>query len=189
MEKQSAQAGFTLIEVLIVAVLLGVFGALAADTLTNIMKAQNKVKVLSSLNQSGSYALSRMEQEIRKAEKVTCCQSWSVSGKCKTRAKGSAGLGVLVGGQEIYYLVAVGPGSSGQGIKRVENPGQADESSTYLTNLESVSVKAGSVFNCSSGGERVTIQLELEPAVPAQRKDFEGSVDLETTVLLRGKAY
>lgn len=187
MEKQSAQAGFTLLEVLIVAILLGVFGALAADTLTNIMKAQNKVKVLSSLNQSGSYALSRMEQEIRNAEKITCCDTGGTFSHdyCETAAQNSRGLGVLVEGREIWYIVA---GNSS--IKRIENPGPS-ESSAYLTNFDTVKVKTASpVFTCSSSGDRVTIRLQLEPGdALAQRHDFKGSIDLETTVLLRGKAY
>ena len=74
MMSSSARArGFTLIEVLIVVLFLGVFAVVATDTFSNIMKTQNKVRVLNELGQSGSYALSIMEQQLRNADEITCC--------------------------------------------------------------------------------------------------------------------
>lgn len=184
MREQSAQEGFTLIEVLIVAILLGVFGALAVDTLTSIMKAQNKVKIMSTLEQSGNYALSRMEQEVRKADKITCCgvSSDPDIDPCPGAVNGVS-VGVLVEGREIQY-------SLWPGVKSIRRWDAGDDSEVFLTDTNSIDLNiSGTEIVCDNEGRRVTIRLELEPATAPARRDFEGSVDLETTVLLRGKAY
>ena len=192
--------GFTLIEMLIVVALLGVFAAVATDTFTNVMRAQNKTRIVNELEQSGNYALSVMEQQIRDAEKITCCGGeFTNPGDCKGINAGE-GVGLLVGGETVCFCIwnvagdvrailrSVGAEDCYEGCLSGNNTPYS-----YLTDtdpVKGVSIGDESSFSCDREGTRVKIQLELlpPPGSPA-RQDFRAGegVTLETTVKLRGK--
>lgn len=189
-------SGFTLIEVLIVAVLMGVFAAMSTDTFTNIMRAQNKARVVSELEQSGNYALSVMEQQIREAEEVYCCgRGFSGSG-CNPSGPGGIEVGVVTGGEKTLFQLWADDfdGVYVYFIRRcavtVEPP------STICTPLTDTDPETGvsldwekTEITCDPYGTRVRIKLVLEPAPgsPA-RQDFriKDAITMETTVVVRG---
>ncbi|MEA2020352.1 MAG: type II secretion system protein [Patescibacteria group bacterium] len=188
MKENSAQAGFTLIEVLVVAILLGVFAAIATDTFSNIMKAQNKVRITNELEQSGNYALSKMEQDIRNAESLICCES-GFGEQCQVGSMNKS-IKLIVDGVPVLYLIEdVGGGVYALG-KRVGD----SEPTSHLTDTDpssGVSINRGNTsFVCASDGKRVSVTLALEPGPQAPlRSEFQGTVQLQTSAVLRGISY
>lgn len=185
-------SGFTLIEVLIVVTLLGVFTVVATDTFTNIMRAQNKARVVNELEQSGNYALSVMEQQIRDAEEVFCCGS---NPRCESPyAMNDIGVGIRLDGQDIRFYVW-NVGSDVQSIRRCVD-GSCSSSDYDLTDTDPetgvdlfVSGPVNTEFVCDADRSRVHIKLVLRPGPRAPtRRDFrvEDAVILETTVVVRG---
>lgn len=183
MKESSAQAGFTLIEMLVVALLLGVFTAIATGTFSNIMKAQNKVRITNELERTGSYVLSRIEQDIRNADTVLCC------GNC-LGGIGEQGVGLLVGGAKVYYLV----GQEGSERERhiFRQVGEDDSNGkALLTNDDPSSGVNVDSFVCDVYDEsRVQVRLVLEqPSESPTRSEFRGGVEMQTTAVLRGRSY
>ena len=198
MDRPAQPRGFTLIEVLIVVLFLGVFAAVATDTFSNIMKVQNKVRVLNELGQSGSYALSIMEQQIRDAEELLCCDT-----ACAT----SGGVGIRLDGEEICFCpwTLSGGGDVWRAICRHVGGGCSQSGGTacgagvmgvdytYLTDTDretGVDV-TGTEFTCDAERKRVHIKLMLQPAPGSpSRQDFQAGdgVTLETTVVVRGQS-
>ena len=199
--------GFTLIEILVVVALLGVLAAISADTFTNIMRAQNKARVVNELQQTGNYVLSIIEQQVRDADEIWCCGSddnWPGAESPRGNTCESLGfsadkaVGFVKDGEYIIFgtwnVVKVNPKGdyfTFEGITRRVNGG----STPILTDTDAVTGVdlAGSSFTCDAEGRRVTIELKLNPAPGAPtRKDFQmgvGGADavvLKTTVVVRG---
>lgn len=64
--------GFTLIEILVVVVLLSILGLILTNVLTQVLRGQNKINVVSLVKQNGQLVLDKLSGEIRSAEKVLC---------------------------------------------------------------------------------------------------------------------
>ena len=197
MSSSARARGFTLIEVLIVVLFLGVFAVVATDTFSNIMKTQNKVRVLNELGQSGSYALSIMEQQLRNADEITCCGG-DFSPACGSGGyMGNEAVGFKLGGEEICFCIWPTGGvraimrSVGADCASSCTPPGDDPSYSFLTDTDQVGgVNIGEAsFSCDSGGTRVNLKLGLMPPPNSPtRQDFQAGdgVVLETTVNLRG---
>ncbi len=60
--------GFTLIEVLITIVIVGILGTMATQSLLTLLRNQSKTDIIKEIKQNGDYALSQMEVKIRNAK-------------------------------------------------------------------------------------------------------------------------
>jgi prepilin-type N-terminal cleavage/methylation domain-containing protein len=72
------QAGFTLIETLIVVFLIGIVLVAGGNMFFGIMKGASKVEVEREIKQNGEYALAIMERMIKNSRSVTSCSSGSL---------------------------------------------------------------------------------------------------------------
>jgi len=169
---ENKDKGFTLMEVLIVVALLGVFSAVATDTFTNIIRMQNKTRVANELEQSGNYILSIMEQEIRNSEKVLLPADGSSTNCIIYESEG-----------EVRGFRRSGSQNIQQGRNCVQQGGC---SCTSWRDLLDRNVIANN-FLVGRRDSRIKINLSLRQAASAPaRKDFQGSINLETTVVVRG---
>ncbi|MDO8570484.1 MAG: type II secretion system protein [Candidatus Daviesbacteria bacterium] len=64
--------GFTLIEILVVIVLLGILGVILTNILSQVLRGQNKINTVNLVKQNGQVILDQLSHEIRSAEKVIC---------------------------------------------------------------------------------------------------------------------
>ncbi|MFW6110094.1 MAG: type II secretion system protein [Patescibacteria group bacterium] len=161
-------AGFTLVEILIVALFLGIFSVVVTQALFNIMQARNKARIVEEVKQSGDYALSIMEQEIRDAARLTECTRSTIV------FRNSRGQKVTFGSSSRIPIKQIGDGDQ---IPLVNDDTQTG---VRLTNPESV-------FTCKES--RITINLTLEPGsdVPTRGDYSIDPVELKTTVVIRNK--
>lgn len=68
--------GFTLIEILVVIVLIGILGLILTSILSQVLRGQNKINTVSLVKQNGQVVLDKLSNEIRSAEKVIC--AWEI---------------------------------------------------------------------------------------------------------------
>lgn len=66
------QAGFTLVELLVVIVIMAALGLIFTNTLVQTLRGQNKVKVINQVKQNGQVVIEKLSNEIRQAERVIC---------------------------------------------------------------------------------------------------------------------
>jgi prepilin-type N-terminal cleavage/methylation domain-containing protein len=64
--------GFTLIEILIIILILGVIGAALTGVLSRTFRANNKSQVLGNVKQNGQNAINDLSQTIRSAQDIVC---------------------------------------------------------------------------------------------------------------------
>lgn len=69
------QTGFTLIEVLIVATLVGVMGLVTTELLSRTFKASNKVQIIGKVKENGQSAINQIDETLRFAQEVSCVSS------------------------------------------------------------------------------------------------------------------
>lgn len=72
--KFSNKEGFTLIELMIVIVLVGIIGTITTQVFLINLRSQNKSEILKEVKQNGDYATSIMESMIRNAGDVLTSQ-------------------------------------------------------------------------------------------------------------------
>lgn len=70
--KKFSNAGFTLIEMIVVISIMGVLGLIFTDILIQTLRGENKVKLISQVKQNGQVSLDKVTNMIRQAEKVVC---------------------------------------------------------------------------------------------------------------------
>ena len=66
------QSGFTLIEILVVILILGILGFIFSDILTQVLRGQNKVGTVAKIKETGQLVLDTLSGEIRNGEEVIC---------------------------------------------------------------------------------------------------------------------
>lgn len=64
--------GFTLVEILVVIAAMGILGAIFSDFLVQVLRGQNKVRVITQVKQNGQAVLENLTSEIRQAEDIIC---------------------------------------------------------------------------------------------------------------------
>jgi prepilin-type N-terminal cleavage/methylation domain-containing protein len=78
---KNSQKGFTLVEVLVVALIIGVVGYLMADIVTRSLAGSQKTVVIGNTKQNGQVAMDAISNVIRTSESVACLDdNWSSSG-------------------------------------------------------------------------------------------------------------
>lgn len=66
------QTGFSLIELIVVVTIVGLFGVFLTDILAQVLRGENKVRILSQVKQNGQTILDKLTDELRQAESTTC---------------------------------------------------------------------------------------------------------------------
>jgi prepilin-type N-terminal cleavage/methylation domain-containing protein len=128
------QKGYTLVEIIMVIVILGVIGAFTFHFVANGVQAFKKSSARKDLYDQGRLALERMVRELRDGKEVTDCSTDSITFKVAH----PAAFGVV---DEIKYQL------NGTDLERVGDP-----SGTPLT-----AVLASNVTSLSLGGEGATV--------------------------------
>ena len=62
-------SGFTLVELLVVIVLIGIISGVASSILTIVLRTDNKASVSSSVQQNGDYIITQFSNNVRNAQK------------------------------------------------------------------------------------------------------------------------
>lgn len=74
------QAGFSLLEILVVIAILGVIVGLTSDIFMQIIKASNKSNIITEIKQNGDAANNKLERILRNAEEITTIGSKDYGG-------------------------------------------------------------------------------------------------------------
>jgi prepilin-type N-terminal cleavage/methylation domain-containing protein len=159
--------GFTLIEMLVVIVLIGLLVTTGSLVFIASLKASSKSQVMTAIKQEGNYALGLMERYIRNARKINVCQP-----------AGNNNLLTLTNpDQEITTFSFAQDGS----LWRLAS------NSAYLTNTNvSVDTDKPYYFGCTFGPPaRVEIVFTLKSSGASSRPEEQAFLDFKTTVLSR----
>lgn len=163
--------GFTLIELLVVISLLGITAGIASDLILSVIRAYNKANIISEIEQSGSYAMSIIEQRVRDSESVVrpACESSSDS------------IEVLRGTESIVFSR-----SEYSGIGVIEKDGDPITNTTAQSGVNVTNLSFS--VSCSANAPPVvSIVMDLSNVGgTGVRKEFQASSTLRTTVSLRG---
>jgi type II secretory pathway pseudopilin PulG len=75
------QVGFTIVEVLVVALIIGIVGYMMSDIITRSLAGSQKTAVIGNSKQNGQVAIDALSSVIRNSEIVACLDSnWTVTG-------------------------------------------------------------------------------------------------------------
>ncbi len=70
------QTGFTLIEILVVTVILGLMVAVASNVFVTLLRNQNKTTILAEVRQNAALVIDTFERDVRSASKIeTMCET------------------------------------------------------------------------------------------------------------------
>ena len=72
-----AQAGFTLVELLIVVALVIISAGVTSDIILTLIRSYNKTRISNEIEQNGNFVILRLERELRDASNVDTTQSSS----------------------------------------------------------------------------------------------------------------
>ncbi len=82
--KRNLKLGFTLIEMLVVTVLLGLVVTTATHLFTRIIRANQKARAILAIKQTGDNALAVLSQKIRSAQSIAECSDIGTTGSTIT---------------------------------------------------------------------------------------------------------
>jgi prepilin-type N-terminal cleavage/methylation domain-containing protein len=164
--------GFTLIEMLVVVVLIGLLFTTGSLVFMASLKASSKSQVMTVIKQEGNYALGMMERMIRNARKVNVCQSASNNNLITITNPDQ--------GTTTFHFVNDGT------VWRIASQ-SAGLGDAYLTNAKvTVDTTKSYYFNCTAGPpDQVEIVFTLKQKGSSDRPEEQSSLDFKTTVVLR----
>lgn len=85
------QAGFTLIEMLVVVAIVGVVATISTQIVISLIRSNNKTNVQNEVRQNGSFVLDKMEREIRNSLNATVTIGEFIAGEYLLRLSQSDG--------------------------------------------------------------------------------------------------
>lgn len=161
------RGGFTLLELVVVAAVIGTLGTIAATVFISITRAYNKANVIAEIEQNGNLALTTMSNEIRNALSV----SSTASGIEITNQEGDS---------VTFDFVAPTPSDNGY----ITRNGSAITDTDAQTGVNIVACDFEVDSTVDPPVVTLTITLEQPVGVPG-RIDFQAETELTTTVSLR----
>lgn len=193
------QAGFSLIEALIVIGILAILGLILTTLLSRTIKGGNKTQVISTIKQNGQTALNIIDTTIRGADQVICIDQYQNPSDT-----------IVILKKDIFTRIRFYPTSSTQTspcfsvngciasdhpqvaspdeLQGVNNICTQDQSnSTILTDTNQssgVSVKSGGFARNLSPGSKDIVKIDFILS-PANQAEPGNQVDFSTTVELR----
>ena len=135
----AGQKGFTLVEIVMVIVILGVIGAFTFSFVADGVRAFQKSRDRKDLYDQGRLALERMVRELRDGKEITDCSSDSITFKKAHPAQAADNI------EEVKFELV------GTDLKRVGDPSGAAQTAILASNVTSFQVGAG------GGGGSVTV--------------------------------
>jgi prepilin-type N-terminal cleavage/methylation domain-containing protein len=136
--------GYTLIEIVIVIVILGIIGAFTFQMVVAGVMAFKKTSARKDLSDQGKLALERMVRELRDGKEITDCSSSSITFKKAHPAQAADNI------EEVKFEL------DGTDLKRVGDPSGTPQTAVLASNVTSFQVGGGgsgsvTVDNVSSG--------------------------------------
>lgn len=196
------QTGFTLLEVLIAALVLTVVGVILAEILTRTFTNNQKITLLNNTKQNGQIANDIMSHNIRQAEDIICV-SGSGSGNILVLKQTSSS------GPTQYFRFTIVPESASangyiqedtkdsttltEAVARTQMCSGSDSLGgvvRYLTNnnvSSGASIESGSFtkINPSQGKNAVSITFNIKPGTKVPNRTSYDTLTFSTTVQLR----
>ncbi|HSX39427.1 MAG TPA: prepilin-type N-terminal cleavage/methylation domain-containing protein [Candidatus Saccharimonadales bacterium] len=164
------QAGYTLIELLLVISLLSLAVGVSTDIILTLVRSYTKTQVTNEIEQNSNFVFLKLEKELRNAQTVSSVSANSISFQDST-------------GATITYAIV----SAGSGILTIQRNGST------LTNTDSVN---GVTITCTGSASSCFLQVGASPTVieidmsfkqvNSPGAAFTGSVDLNDTIVVRG---
>lgn len=164
----SSQAGFTLIEMLVVVAIVGVVATISTQIVLSLIRSNNKTNVQNEVKQNGSYTIDLIERDVRAATAAISTDSTNLT---LTSQDGST----------VAYTCGVKSSGNNGFIRRNSNP-------LLNTDLNS-GVAVGScsfVIAPSTNPQLITVDFTLTQAAnSATRSDLTVTQNFHTSVSLR----
>lgn len=197
MKRKSSRNGFTLMEILVTLVIVGVIGTIASQSLFSLLRGASKVEIIKELKQSGDFALSTMSVDIRNAKDIALldvstlpcddtnttvlgCASGGTSGQCLRITN--------ITGSYSYYGCSAYVDPVFGNINRLTKGG-----TNYLTNDKvNVSSSCSTAFTCTDANpgnspKLVNIRFTLVQSQTGANAAESASQTFDTEVSLRNK--
>lgn len=200
--------GFTLLEILLAAVALGIIGIVLSDTLARSFRSSDKIELISNIKQNGQNAMNTLDSTIRNSQSVVCIGDYPAGSTKKVIVVEKSRTDTSNTGFTRFRIVTednAGAGKNGYIIK--ESPSLADPNSLLdraalcdpvnplpspldsfsLTNRDlqtGVSVKSGDftlIQNPDNSKPTVIINFNLGSAANAGNKAEENLEDNSIT--------
>lgn len=168
------QAGFTLLEVLVVTAILGVLIGVASNVFVAVLRSQNKTTITNEVRQNAILVIDLFERDVRSAESVA---PEGVTTDIIT-------LNYSDGTEIIWTCEDETVVANGYFTRQVDPPSGAVE---YITNTETdrgVSIICPGAYQVTIGEEQIiTLNFNIKQGVSApQRVDYDINLPFETTV-------
>jgi prepilin-type N-terminal cleavage/methylation domain-containing protein len=175
--------GFSLIEILVTLVIVGILGTVATQTLINILRNQSKAEIIKEVKQNGDYVLSKMEVEIRNARAVGIIGG---SSACNTSGYG---LTITNPDNSVTNLICINHRLQEQNIPAtVPTPLPSPD---FLSNALIQVADCTEFFTCNDLGGDTTkiihIKFTLEQAATNPTVAEQSSQAFESEISLRNK--
>lgn len=204
--------GFTLIEVLLASLIIGVVGFILADILLRSFKVNDKVQLISNIKQNGQNALNIISETIRNSDEIICPESNSITNKAIVLKKNNQ---TTTGVDTTYTRFRIcataesctGRGTNGYITKDLVTPTDPNDPAALANLCQSVPPNAPRLINddINSGvsivdgkfeflsydptNKSVLVELKIAPTV-LSRSGYENEIDggfilFQTTVQKR----
>lgn len=148
-----SEAGFTLLEMLVVTVLLGLMVTVAATIIINILRNQNKTNTLIEIRQNAGLVVDTFERDVRAARDATLVGTTGVD------------LTLPDGSHIIWSCVAESGGNNGYFTRQVGSAVAVD-----ITNRDNLNGTSVSSCTFGSNGELVSLTFNARQAVGSPNK-------------------
>lgn len=180
-----AQAGFTLVELLIVVALVIISAGVTSDIILTLIRSYNKTRISNEIEQNGNFVILRLERELRDASNVDTTQSSST--KLVFTILNAAGAQDTV----TYEVKNVSNGSTNVGsIVRRTTSSPTDVLLTNNSSPEGIAVEVGNDSNPNFkliGDNPTVVKINFKMyQVGAQGSQFTGQTVVRDTIVVRG---
>lgn len=175
--------GFTLLELLVIASVTVIIGAMAASIFISVSRAYNKANIITEIEQNRNLVLTTMSNEIRNALSVSPI----------TGDEGNDGIEITDQEGEAIRFCCIGPSGGANGyIARRVGSGNCNSQSSDTPMTDNDPVTGVNVTTCdlvpdnTANPPVVAIAITFaQPVDVPGRIDFQAETTLETTVSLR----
>lgn len=169
--QKSCEAGFTLVELVIVISILGVTLSLSTDMILSLTRAYAKTQINTELEQNSNFVFQKLEKELRTS-----------NGAVTINSTNNQITFTDVDGQQITYKI-----ENGVAQRRIGALGAFED----LTNddmINGVYVSCSQCFylNPSVSANIIRLNITFSQPLGENKRPFTGSVTLDNTIVVRG---
>ena len=173
--RPSGRGGFTLIEMLVVGLVVGILGSIATISLISLLRGAAKTEAIKEIKQNGDYALSVIEVKLRNAASIT------------SNCDGTTATSIQFSSSDSTRTEISCSSAAPSRIREQTPPGST---ALFLTNT-SVAADCSQFFSCSqdslSGTTTVYINFTLSQANTEADISEQATQTFSTRVTLRNK--